>query len=81
MDSRIHSTRLKNRRIAKPPELRVHSEGRDTLLTFQKNIGSALKKACDHDSDAMHLARAAEVVHGEMFEKKFSFDGSFQADC
>ena len=44
-------------------------EGRDTLLTFEKNIGSALKKACDHDSYAMHLARAAEVVLREMFEK------------
>ena len=62
MDSRIHSTRLKNRLMAELPEFRAHSEGRDTLLTFQKNIGSALKKACDHDRDAMHLARAAEVV-------------------
>ena len=25
----------------------------------------------------MHLARAAQVVRKEMFEKKFSFDGSF----
>ena len=29
----------------------------------------------------MHLARAAEVVRREMFGKKFSFDGFFQADC
>ena len=41
MDSRIHSTRLKNRLI-EFPELRAHSEGRDTLLTFQTNIGSVL---------------------------------------
>ena len=53
VDSRIHSIRLKNRLIAKLPELRVHSEGRDILFTFQKNIGSALKKACDPDSDDM----------------------------
>ena len=69
LDNRIHSIRLKNRLIADLPELLVHSEERDMLLTFQKNIGSALKKACDHDSDAMHLARAAEVVRREMFEK------------
>ena len=55
VDSRIHSTRLKNRLISELPELRAHSEGRDTILTFQKNTGPALKKACDHDSDAMHL--------------------------
>ena len=81
VDSRIHSTRLKNRLISELPELRAHSEGRDTLLTFQKNTGPALKKACDHDSDAMHLVRAAEVVLRDMFETRFSFDGSFQADC
>ena len=55
--------------MAELPEFRAQSEGRVTLLTFQKNIGSALKKACDHKSDAMHLARAAEVVRREMFEK------------
>ena len=81
VDSRIHNTRLKNRIVAKLPELRVHSEGRDTLLTFQKNIGSALEKACNPDSDAMHVARVAEVVHREMFKKIFLFDGSFQTDC
>ena len=81
MDSLIHSTILKNRLMAELSEFRAHSEGRDTLLTFQKNIGSALKKACDNDSDAMHLARAAEVVRRLIFEKDFSFHGSFQADC
>ena len=55
--------------MAALPEFRAHSEGRDTLLTFQKNIESALKKACDHDSDAMHLARTVEVVRREMFEE------------
>ena len=55
--------------MAELPEFRAHSEGRDTLRTFQKNIESALKNACDHDSDAIHLARAAEVVRREMFEK------------
>ena len=33
VDSRIHSTRLKNRLISELPELRAHSEGRDTPLT------------------------------------------------
>ena len=60
VDSRIHSTRLKNRLIILPNFLSAHSVGRDILLTFQKNIGPALKKACDHNSDAMHSARAAE---------------------
>ena len=29
------------------------------MLTFDDEIYAALKKACDHDNDAMHLARAA----------------------
>ena len=27
-------------------------------------------KACDHDNDAMHLVRSAQVVRREMFETK-----------
>ena len=29
----------------------------------------------------MHLAGAAQVVHRGMFERKFSFDGSFKEGC
>ena len=50
---RIHTTRLKNRLLSELPGLRAYSEGRDTLLTFERDIGPALKKACDYDSDAM----------------------------
>ncbi|KAG0724212.1 hypothetical protein GWK47_041115 [Chionoecetes opilio] len=60
--NRIHTTRLKDRLLSVLPDLRAHSQGRDTLLLFEKDIGPALKKACDHDSDAMHLVRAALVV-------------------
>ena len=34
VDSRIHRTRLKNRLIVELPEVRAHSDGGDTLLTF-----------------------------------------------
>ena len=81
VDSRIHTTRLKNRLLSELPDLRAYSEGRDTLLTFEKNVGPALKKACDHDSDAMHLVRAADVVRRDMFDTKYSFNGSFQPHC
>lgn len=78
--SRIHTTRLKDRLLSVLPDLTAHSEGRDTLLLFNKDIGPALMKACDHDSDAIHLVRAAQVVRREMFETRFTFDGAFQAD-
>ena len=37
-------------------------------------------RACDHDSDAMQILRAAQVVRREMFETRFTFDGALQAD-
>lgn len=79
--NRIHTTRLKNRLLSEFPDLMAHSQGKDILLTFQDDIGDALKKACDHDSDAMHLVRAAQVVRREMFATKLNFDGSFQPNC
>ena len=49
------------------------------MLTFSDDIGGALRKACDHhsDRDALHLAQAAKVVRKEMFNQKFTFNGSF----
>jgi len=81
MDSRVHTTRLKNRLLSEPPDLQAHAEGKDILLSFKKDVGPTLRKSCDHDSDAMHLVRAAQVVRQEMFDTTFSFDGSFQANC
>ena len=78
--NRIHTTRLKLRLLSALPDLRESSDGRDVRLAFQNDIGPALRKACDHDSEAMHLVRAAQVVRKEMFDTEFSFDGSFPPD-
>ncbi|KAG0720472.1 hypothetical protein GWK47_048454 [Chionoecetes opilio] len=72
--NRIHTTRLKDRLLSVCPDLRAHSQGRDTLLLFEKDIGPALKKACDYDSDVMHLVREAQVVRRKMFQTRFTFD-------
>ncbi|KAG0715643.1 hypothetical protein GWK47_011463 [Chionoecetes opilio] len=79
--NRIHTTRLKDRLLSVLPDPRAHSQGRDTFLLFEKDIGPTLKKACDHDSDAMRLVRAVQVVRREMFQTRFTFDGAFHADC
>ena len=78
--NRTHTTRVRDIVLSVLPDLRAHSQGRDILLLFEKDLGSALMKACDHDSDSMHLVRAAEVVRREMLETRFTFDGAFQAD-
>ena len=51
------------------------------MYLFLNNIGAVLRKACDHDGDTLHLARAAQVVCREMLERKLSFHGSFKEGC
>ena len=54
------------------------------LLIFDKDIGDAIWKACERDNfdnDALHLARAAQVVRRDMFDGKFTFNGSFKQGC
>ena len=39
------------------------------MIISKKDVGSALNKACKHDADddAIHLARAANIVRRDMF--------------
>ena len=78
----IHTSRLKLRLLSVFPDLRAHLQGRNVMLSFDDDIGDALKKACDHDNDndAMLLAQAARVVRKEMFSPNFSFDGTFSEE-
>jgi len=63
LDTRVHSTRLKQRLLPQFPDMRAHTKERDMLMSFEEDIGSAFAKACelDSDSDAVHLARAAQI--------------------
>ena len=72
VDNRIHSTRLKMRLLASFPDLTAHTDGRDILLTFDQHLGGALSKACD--GEALYLARAAQIVRQEIFDRKLSFN-------
>ena len=70
--SEIHSTRLKNRIIARIPSIHAYQEGREILLAFYSDIGTALKRSQRDDSDnkASCLAKAASIVRKDMLEKK-----------
>ena len=79
--NRIYSTRLKVRLLSALPDLTAHVQGREILLTFKEDIGLVLIKACDGDS-AVHLMRAAQVIHKELFHIKIKqFDGFFSREC
>ena len=81
--ARTHTTRLKDRILSQIPALEEHKQGRDVFLAFKKDLANALQKAHKEDSDeeAMHLAKAASIVRKEMFTQKYTFDGSFAANC
>ncbi|XP_062605131.1 uncharacterized protein LOC134266937 [Saccostrea cucullata] len=83
MTGRVHSTKLKDRIMTYFPDLEEHKSGRDVLLAFNENIGSALKKACyqDTDNDGVCLARAANIVRRDMLKLKTTFSGSFEPHC
>ena len=83
LPGRVHSTKLKYRIMPYFPDMEEHKTGRDVLLAFNKDIGSALHKACEHDadSDGVHLARAANIVRRDMLKMKTAFSGSFDALC
>ena len=53
------------------------------VLISNKDVGSALSKASEHDADnyAVHLARAANIVRRDMFKMKNKFSGSFGTKC
>jgi len=76
---RVHISRLKERLLSVFPDLGAYQQGRHVMLSFDDDIGNALKKACYHDSDndAMNLAPAAKVVRKEMFRQVCLFNGTF----
>ena len=48
---RIHSTDLKNRILAYMPGLQAYKQGRHVLLSFNDDVGHALRDACLDDCD------------------------------
>ena len=66
------------------PDKQGQSERRSVLLAFSDDIGAALTKACEWDtdsnSDAVHLGHAAKIVRRHMLDEQKSFTG-FQEGC
>ena len=59
-------------------DLRAHLQGRDVLPTSNDDNTDALRKVCDQECDTMYVAQAGQVLHSEMFERKYLVDGSFK---
>ena len=82
LDTRVHSTRLKHRLLAQFPDMREHTKGRDVQLVSEEDVGAALTKVCelDSDNDVVLLARAAQTMRRHMFEEGEPFNG-FPEGC
>ena len=62
--------------------MRAYTKGRDVLMAFEDDIGTALAKACelDNNKDAMHIAHAAQIVRRHIFGEAKPFNG-FPEEC
>ena len=78
-NSTFNRTRLKNKLLLKIPELKPFHKGREVLLVFENDVGPALVSACDY-TDAMHLAKASEIVHRAIFVEQNKLSGHFDRD-
>ena len=83
VEQRIHSTKLKDKILGYFQDMEAHKQGRDVVLIFNEDVGSTLKKACEHDidDDALSLARAANIVRRDMLKMNNQFNGSFENNC
>ena len=54
------NTRLQERLLSVLPDFQAHSQSKYIILTCDEDMGSALRKACNIDDDAMPLACAAQ---------------------
>jgi len=78
-DNTVNRTRLKEQLLALVPGLREDKSGREVLISFEPDLGSAVRDACANNdvSDGMCLARAASILRRDLFKQYPKFSGSF----
>jgi hypothetical protein len=84
----VHATRLKDNILSQIPDLCAHtskhSQGQNVLFMFDTDVADLVQEASlhrDYDMDAIHIAKAAEIVWLDMFCDSYSFNGSFSQFC
>ena len=69
----VNTTRLKERLILLVPDLKAQTQGREVMQMFTADIGQAITLACyntdDDDDDAIHLARAAQILRKDILPR------------
>ena len=77
-DQSVNRTRLKEQLLELIPGLREDKCGREVLLTFEPDVGDAIREACEYNdmTDGMCIARAARILRRDLFGNFPKFDGS-----
>ena len=67
-----NSTKLEDKILGLFQDVEAHKQCQNVVLISITDFGSALSKACKHDtdSDAIHLARTANIVKKDMLKIK-----------
>jgi len=80
--TRINTSRLKEHILSQIPNIEAYKQGRYVFLAFRDDLGVALQKAHNAcDEEAIHLPKAASIVHKDVLAMKYNFDGSFDRNC
>lgn len=78
VQSKVNTSRFKDRLLAACPDLTAVAHGRDVLLTFNEHLGAALIQITGNpDGDAVKLVHTAKLVRGELFSGNYTFNGTF----
>jgi hypothetical protein len=78
----INKTRLKEHLVSFVPGLRAEKSGREILLSFEGDVGDAIKDSCSLGafSDGLCLGRAVTLIRKTLFCDFPQFKGSFSGD-
>ena len=74
--SKVHSSRLKQKILSHIPGLGEHKKGREVLLTFNEETGSAIHQLCSQsfEEDGICLSKAANILRKQVFEHQWQRD-------
>lgn len=64
LETRIHSTRFKNRLLAQFEDLSAYNDKKEVILVFNQDVGEAIATAAEmnYDDDGYILAKAANII-------------------
>ena len=77
---RVHSTKLKDRILSYFPDMNAHKQGRDVVAVCNEDIGAALRKACEYDSDNEAVYLEDHLYLNKRTRKQLAADVAFSFD-